>query len=404
MGTGASVASVCDALSKVTTEELMQNIEALDRESRSKLQSVLEAVESIEAETPGAVTDHSNPDANSTLPSDSAGFLLGQYTEAHSLKAADLNGRRGLVVGFKDDRICVRFAEKGEKALRPSNLQIVQADSLKGFERLSVGKSVAALRSIIEAAGFPWKDCVEKGELQARALQAMDACRAAREVAEFGKALPKRVSLTVVGIDGGCILGPQAMSEDTLVSDIMQQLAATRAPQPVQVKLLNGDKIVDGASCLSDVQVDGVVEFQCMFSLTVLTETFTIKDGHGESGITEINIMPCENQEDFLGEVDASTAQSHTSSGRDFLAVLMDKNIMQLCLQSKPIEARQLKELIESERQVFYLETEARVDAFFARHRLSAWQDYTARRKAQEKALKAKDLEKIESCLASLFG
>jgi len=55
-------------------------------------------------------------------------FNTGDTVEAHSLlSAADLNDKQGEVIGFQGERITVRFAEVGDKALKPGNLKLVKA-------------------------------------------------------------------------------------------------------------------------------------------------------------------------------------------------------------------------------------------------------------------------------------
>ena len=39
--------------------------------------------------------------------------------------APEFNGKKGKVIGFKDDRVRVEFLEGGEKALKPANLKLV---------------------------------------------------------------------------------------------------------------------------------------------------------------------------------------------------------------------------------------------------------------------------------------
>merc|ERR1711865_1297214 len=57
-------------------------------------------------------------------------FPLGASVEAHSLAGApEFNGKKGKVIGFKDDRVRVEFLEGGEKALKPANLKLVEADA-----------------------------------------------------------------------------------------------------------------------------------------------------------------------------------------------------------------------------------------------------------------------------------
>jgi len=57
-----------------------------------------------------------------------ADFFVGCKVEAHSLAgAAAYNGKCGKVVGFKDDRVRVEFAEGDEKALKPTNLKVMEA-------------------------------------------------------------------------------------------------------------------------------------------------------------------------------------------------------------------------------------------------------------------------------------
>lgn len=54
-------------------------------------------------------------------------FPAGVVVEAHSLSAADLNGQRGKVLGPQGDRYRVAFSEPhGEKALKPTNLKVVE--------------------------------------------------------------------------------------------------------------------------------------------------------------------------------------------------------------------------------------------------------------------------------------
>jgi len=57
-------------------------------------------------------------------------FPQGTIVEAHSLSKADMNGARGQVLGRQDDRIQVEFGDShGSKALKPSNLKIVDGGS-----------------------------------------------------------------------------------------------------------------------------------------------------------------------------------------------------------------------------------------------------------------------------------
>jgi len=53
-------------------------------------------------------------------------FPVGSTVEAHSLaSAAAYNGKKGKVVGFTGERVRVEFGEGDEKALKPSNLNLV---------------------------------------------------------------------------------------------------------------------------------------------------------------------------------------------------------------------------------------------------------------------------------------
>lgn len=54
---------------------------------------------------------------------------IGATVEAHSLTTVRLNGARGKVTGLEGERVKVKFSE-GEKALKPSNLKLVQEDDL----------------------------------------------------------------------------------------------------------------------------------------------------------------------------------------------------------------------------------------------------------------------------------
>jgi len=53
-------------------------------------------------------------------------FPSGIKVEAHSLSAAELNGKQGIVIGPQGERIRVKFDDPvGEKALKPANLKVV---------------------------------------------------------------------------------------------------------------------------------------------------------------------------------------------------------------------------------------------------------------------------------------
>eukprot|EP00933_Yihiella_yeosuensis_P042718 TRINITY_DN37382_c0_g1_i2.p1 TRINITY_DN37382_c0_g1~~TRINITY_DN37382_c0_g1_i2.p1 ORF type:complete len:420 (+),score=69.36 TRINITY_DN37382_c0_g1_i2:83-1261(+) len=53
-------------------------------------------------------------------------FLIGTRVEAHSLSVAALNGVQGSVVGRNGERVCVSFPDPhGQKALKPTNLKVV---------------------------------------------------------------------------------------------------------------------------------------------------------------------------------------------------------------------------------------------------------------------------------------
>ncbi|CAJ1461126.1 unnamed protein product [Effrenium voratum] len=54
-------------------------------------------------------------------------FPIGATVEAHSLSSADLNGRRGKVLGPQNERVQVEF-EDGKKALKPCNLKVVECE------------------------------------------------------------------------------------------------------------------------------------------------------------------------------------------------------------------------------------------------------------------------------------
>lgn len=78
-------------------------------------------------------------------------FPVGAIVETHSLKTAALNGARGKVVGFQEERVRVELPG-GEKALMPMNLKLVKA---AGDARLgSVSATAAAQRHHGSAMGM----------------------------------------------------------------------------------------------------------------------------------------------------------------------------------------------------------------------------------------------------------
>lgn len=384
-------------LSALSTDELKQAVSTLDPGACTKLCQALEAAEvSYKARTESHGYDS---------------FMLGQYVQAHSLRAAELNGKRGLVVGFQDGRVRVKFAGLSEKALMPINLTLAHTIGKVDADELLRGKSVADLRHIIDAVGFPWHDCVEKDELVIRASYAMDATEPAREVAKFGKVLPKAVSVTVQGLDGEILFGPEDVPDDTPVSDIVQNIAATKSVKTSTVKLLCGDASVDRSSSVASVQYDGAASLLCALSLPTLKDTFrSVEHPDRDTGFTEISITPCESQEVFLEHLKCCLGehQVKTISGSELLKMLMSRNMMQLYLRSKPAQAEQLKDLISGE-QVLYAEPLSAADdglisAYVAGHRIRCVQDVDAQRNARDLATKADEIERLQSSLLSLFS
>eukprot|EP00931_Biecheleriopsis_adriatica_P056560 TRINITY_DN33514_c0_g1_i1.p1 TRINITY_DN33514_c0_g1~~TRINITY_DN33514_c0_g1_i1.p1 ORF type:complete len:402 (+),score=74.81 TRINITY_DN33514_c0_g1_i1:67-1272(+) len=401
MGAGASV-GIREVLSTSSASQLEQYVSGLDSEARSKMQH---AITEIETETDVLSENEVKLGGEIGSPCAGSDFMIGQYVEAHSLKTAELNGKRGLVVGFQECRVRVMFAGAVEKALKASNLKLSDTSSVTDLGHLSK-KSLEALRRIIESAGFPWKDCIQKDELVARASQAMDASSAAREVAQFGKVLPKLISLCVIGMDGERLYGPKEVPDDMLMFDIMRDIARQKSPTSVEVKLFHDGVAVDGKSCVSTCQADGIVELLCAIAFTTLTDTFHAGSADSPGGITTMSIMPCEDQDDFLARLNGMTGTRREINGSDFFSMLLRRNIMQLYASSKPDQAERLQDLI-GQQKVVYMEDEnpvqARLEAFVAGHHISCSQDSTAQRVAQDLAAKADDLQQIGSFIRGLF-
>lgn len=393
MGSGASAEIRC-ALSTFSPDQLEEAVLTLDPVTRVKL---CQALEDAEAGCNARTASCGHPS-----------FMLGQYVQAHSLKAKELNGKRGVVVGFQDGRVRVMLAGLNEKALKAINLMLVHAAD-EVAEELLRGKSVAALRHIIAAAGFPWQDCVEKDELVIRASYAMDAMEAAREVAKFGKVLPKLVSLTVQGLDGEMLFGPEEVPDDTLMADIVHDIAATKSLKKSTVKLVCGDANVDGSACVASIQHDGAANLLCIFSSPTMTDTFKfVQFPDMDCGLTELSIAPYESKDMFLEKYCQQKHNEKQFGGSEFLKMLMSRNIMQLYLDRKPAQAERLKDLISGE-QVLYVESlserdDALITAYVAGHLIQCVQDAAAQRVAQDMATKAEDLEKMQSSLLSLFS
>eukprot|EP00747_Dinoflagellata_sp_TGD_P179711 gnl/TRDRNA2_/TRDRNA2_30968_c0_seq1.p1 gnl/TRDRNA2_/TRDRNA2_30968_c0~~gnl/TRDRNA2_/TRDRNA2_30968_c0_seq1.p1 ORF type:complete len:426 (-),score=75.93 gnl/TRDRNA2_/TRDRNA2_30968_c0_seq1:66-1343(-) len=53
-------------------------------------------------------------------------FDPGILVETHSLSAVEMNGMRGTVVAWQNDRVLVSFPHHGEKAIKPTNLKVVE--------------------------------------------------------------------------------------------------------------------------------------------------------------------------------------------------------------------------------------------------------------------------------------
>lgn len=58
-------------------------------------------------------------------------FGIGDKVQTHSLNAVAMNGKEGKVVGFRDDRVLVEFADKASAGLKPVNLKILEAAKKK---------------------------------------------------------------------------------------------------------------------------------------------------------------------------------------------------------------------------------------------------------------------------------
>lgn len=72
-------------------------------------------------------------------------FPSGILVEAHSLSAAALNGVQGRVIGPQADRIRVSFPDPhGEKALKPTNLKVIEEAPSKGVNDFPIGAEVEA--------------------------------------------------------------------------------------------------------------------------------------------------------------------------------------------------------------------------------------------------------------------
>lgn len=400
MGSGASAN---DALTSATPEEIKEGVSALDCETRSKLCHAL----GLDVSESGYVKAESS--TKEILPPEET-FTVGQYVEAHSLKAVELNGIRGVVVGLQEGRVRVRCPGNGEKALKPSNLKKAEVDPSRGLGRFVEGKSVTELRGIITTAGFSYTDCVEKNELYARALQAMDACDVAREVSEGGQVHAKFVSVTILGMDGAAVLGPQEMLDDTPISDIIKELTEMKAPQCVDVKLCNGETLVSSKALLRDLQVNNVVELQCTFSVLTLSDSFAIELPDG--GEVELDIAPCASREAFLEAVADKSLHGRealmevkASTGRSLMQLLTTRNVIQPYSLSNPEAAKKLKDLIGCAHEVsLCLDGDLMVHAFFSGHRFCCTQDYAALMHAQQKARKDADIDKIGAKITSLFG
>lgn len=394
MGSGASAEIRC-ALSTFSPDQLEDAALTLDPCTRVKLCQAL-----------------GDAEAGCKARSESSGhdsFMLGQYVQAHCLKAEELNGKRGVVVGFQDGRVRVMFAGLNEKALKAINLILVHTAGEVDAEELLRGKSVAALRHIIAAAGFPWQDCLEKDELVVRACHAMDATVAAQEVAKFGKVLPKLVSLTVQGLDGEMLFGPEEVPDDTPMSDIVQDIAATKSLKSSTVKLVCGHAKVEGSACVASIQHDDAASLLCVISSPSMTDTFRfIQFPDTYCGLTEISIVPYESKDEFLEKCCQGEHKENNIGGLEFLKMLMSRNIMQLYLDRKPAQAERLKDLISGE-QVLYVESlsdqhDVLISAYVAGHLIVCVQDVTAQRIARDTATKAEDLERMQSSLLSLFS
>ena len=53
-------------------------------------------------------------------------FPAGTLVETHSLKATQMNGLKGVVIGPQGDRLRIQLEEPhGEKALKPANLKVI---------------------------------------------------------------------------------------------------------------------------------------------------------------------------------------------------------------------------------------------------------------------------------------
>eukprot|EP00913_Durusdinium_trenchii_P030392 g28469.t1 len=86
-------------------------------------------------------------------------FPSGVLVEAHSLSATEMNGLQGRVLGPQEERLRVDFPQPaGVKALKPSNLKIIEVEPEKGVEDFPIGAMVEAFGlSKIELNGLRGK-------------------------------------------------------------------------------------------------------------------------------------------------------------------------------------------------------------------------------------------------------
>merc|ERR1712232_1366720 len=81
------------------------------------------------------------------------------------------------------------------------------------------------------------------------------------------------VMLTVRGVDGDMLLGPESLPDRTTVADVKKRLLAEKT-ETADVEILQEEHKLEESTPLQDIEREGAVELNAVFTELVIKETF----------------------------------------------------------------------------------------------------------------------------------